>query len=263
MSEENTIPKTSEERESRKRILACAKSEFAERGFEGARMAEIAHKAQVNKALIHYYYKSKELLYFEVIKNIFGYTDIEIPIPVPEYSGKLALTPSQKLYVVLYFMANSHLKGADPETIKLFFWEIAEGEKYLNYFMEKYTAPRHIKLLNIIREGVAAGEFETEIPELSVAAIFSFITFYTIDIKLSGGQHKYFFETEILDYNEVVRFMIVNAFKSLRPSGKPFKLPEVPADFMTYVDTLLDILIANKNEGIMGQIIGRVEEMIL
>jgi len=251
-----------EEFESRHRILESAKREFAERGFQGARMAEIARKARVNKALIHYYYTSKEMLYFEVIKNIFGDQKTDADIPV--YTGNIDFSPSQKLYIMLYFLVYSHLRGADPETIRIFFWEVAEGEKYLSHFMEKYTAPRHRRLLEIIKEGIEKGQFETINPELSVVAIFSFITFYTVDIKLSGGENRFFFSDSSTDVNDVAEFIIKNTFKALQPPGRTFSLPSIPSDFMAYVDRLLELhLLRQKDEGIMALVTRQLEEMIM
>ncbi len=46
----------------KQRILESAAHEFASKGFDGARVDEIARSAGVNKALIYYYYKNKEEL---------------------------------------------------------------------------------------------------------------------------------------------------------------------------------------------------------
>lgn len=48
------------------RILEAAKAVFLERGLDGARMQDIADKAGINKALLHYYFRSKDRL-FDVI----------------------------------------------------------------------------------------------------------------------------------------------------------------------------------------------------
>ncbi len=48
------------------KILTAAITVFEEKGFSGTRMQEIADKANINKALLHYYYKSKDKL-FEII----------------------------------------------------------------------------------------------------------------------------------------------------------------------------------------------------
>lgn len=54
------------------KILTAAIEVFESKGFAGARMQEIAEKAEVNKALIHYYFKNKEGLYLEVLDLISG-----------------------------------------------------------------------------------------------------------------------------------------------------------------------------------------------
>jgi AcrR family transcriptional regulator len=56
---------------SKQRIMAAAAAVFAERGYDGARMDEIAKRASVNKALIYYYYpKGKE----ELLERLFRET---------------------------------------------------------------------------------------------------------------------------------------------------------------------------------------------
>ena len=42
------------------KILEAAKQEFIEKGFDGARMQKIAERAGINKALLHYYFRSKD-----------------------------------------------------------------------------------------------------------------------------------------------------------------------------------------------------------
>lgn len=48
------------------RILVAAKKIFMRDGFQGARMDDIADEANVNKALLHYYFRSKRKL-FDII----------------------------------------------------------------------------------------------------------------------------------------------------------------------------------------------------
>ena len=54
---------------SQHKILLAAKKEFVKYGFDGARMDRIADKAKVNKQLIYYYFKSKDFLFTEVLKE--------------------------------------------------------------------------------------------------------------------------------------------------------------------------------------------------
>jgi TetR/AcrR family transcriptional regulator len=48
---------------SEKRILGTALEEFAKEGKGGARMQAIADQAEVNKSMLHYYFRSKDKLY--------------------------------------------------------------------------------------------------------------------------------------------------------------------------------------------------------
>lgn len=61
---------TKKEASTKEKILLAAEDEFAEQGFAGARTQEIAVKAGVNKALIHYYYKDKSSLYQAVMDEM-------------------------------------------------------------------------------------------------------------------------------------------------------------------------------------------------
>lgn len=53
-------------------ILEAAKNIFQVKGMNGARMQEIADEAGINKSMLHYYYRSKELLFEAVFKNAFA-----------------------------------------------------------------------------------------------------------------------------------------------------------------------------------------------
>ena len=48
-------------------ILETARKEFVQNGYAGTRMQEIADKAGINKAMLHYYFRSKEQLYHQII----------------------------------------------------------------------------------------------------------------------------------------------------------------------------------------------------
>ena len=55
----------------RKRILDAAVTVFIDKGFDGARVEAIARQAKVNKAMIYYYFSSKDQLYYQVLKTTF------------------------------------------------------------------------------------------------------------------------------------------------------------------------------------------------
>ncbi|WP_179352136.1 TetR/AcrR family transcriptional regulator [Winogradskyella vidalii] len=52
-------------------ILEAAKTIFQSKGMDGARMQEIADEAGINKAMLHYYFRNKQLLFEAVFKNAF------------------------------------------------------------------------------------------------------------------------------------------------------------------------------------------------
>ena len=70
------------------KIFDAARKVFYQRGYEGARMQEIADEAGINKAMLHYYYRSKDKLFQkvfqagikEVMPQIFGIMGNEIPL---------------------------------------------------------------------------------------------------------------------------------------------------------------------------------------
>ncbi|GAA1256310.1 TetR/AcrR family transcriptional regulator [Janibacter melonis] len=50
-------------------ILKVATQEFADKGFSGARMDDIAHRTQTTKKMIYYYFGDKEALYRTVLET--------------------------------------------------------------------------------------------------------------------------------------------------------------------------------------------------
>ena len=66
-----TTPVRDAER-SRAAILDAAERLFAERGFEGASLGEIAHAAQLSRATPSYFFGSKDRLYAAVLKRVFA-----------------------------------------------------------------------------------------------------------------------------------------------------------------------------------------------
>lgn len=54
------------------KILDAARAVFVVKGMDGARMQEIADKAGINKALLHYYFRTKERLFQCVFNSVVG-----------------------------------------------------------------------------------------------------------------------------------------------------------------------------------------------
>lgn len=83
-------------------ILVAAREVFIAKGFEGARMQEIADHAGINKALLHYYFRSKEKLFeavfSEVASNLF-------PAMKQMLEAELELKEKITLFVRIYLKA--------------------------------------------------------------------------------------------------------------------------------------------------------------
>lgn len=77
------------------RIFDAAREVFVQKGLEGARMQEIADKAGINKALLHYYYRTKEKLFEMVVKAVLSRAVpvvrqlIEVDMPLEEKLARL------------------------------------------------------------------------------------------------------------------------------------------------------------------------------
>jgi TetR/AcrR family transcriptional regulator len=52
------------------RILAAAKKIFLSKGLDGARMQDIADEAGINKAMLHYYFRSKDKLFETIFEEV-------------------------------------------------------------------------------------------------------------------------------------------------------------------------------------------------
>ncbi|RPI73986.1 MAG: TetR/AcrR family transcriptional regulator [Desulfobacteraceae bacterium] len=67
--------------ETRKKILQKAEDLFAEKGFSGTSVDKIARAAQVNKALIYYYFKDKNDIVVSLFRNILEEMEKEFGFP--------------------------------------------------------------------------------------------------------------------------------------------------------------------------------------
>lgn len=63
-------PRTQQGTDSRQRIIEAAIDVFAQKSKHGARMDEIAAKAEVNKAMVYYYYSTKDSLFRAILVTI-------------------------------------------------------------------------------------------------------------------------------------------------------------------------------------------------
>ncbi len=215
-------------------ILKFAFDEFSEKGFNGTTLSSISKKAGVNKALVHYYFNSKESLYHEVLQLIFGKHNTS---SVSIYSRKWDITPPQKLYVALSFILSVHKEIKNMKAYRLYFWEMAEGTNYFKPFINEYIIPRMSIIFNIIEKGVMTGDFECDNPHMLVLTIFS--TINSFEIQKDSYENTPWYDKLYSNYDNLVTFTINLVFKTLTPSDRLFKLPEIPEEISSFVTGLL------------------------
>lgn len=62
-----------DDKNTEEKIFEAAQEVFVQKGFDGTRMQDIAEKAGLNKALLHYYYRTKEKLFNAILTKVFNY----------------------------------------------------------------------------------------------------------------------------------------------------------------------------------------------
>ena len=63
---------TDSDKQTEEKIFEAATDVFVEKGMDGARMQDIATHAGINKALLHYYFRTKDQLFNKVFEKIAG-----------------------------------------------------------------------------------------------------------------------------------------------------------------------------------------------
>ena len=140
------------------KILHFAIQEFIENGFHGARMQSIAERAKVNKALIFYYFSSKELIYKEVISTVVN--------TVMEKLNRIddqPLSVRDKISQVVDIYMEVFLKY--PDYVKLMQYEMVRGGpniKKFNIFQPESVPfnPVSGKLYKYFEEKIKTGEIK-------------------------------------------------------------------------------------------------------
>jgi len=81
------------------KILDAAKEVFQHKGLTGARMQEIADKAGINKALLHYYYRTKDKLFEKVF-------DLAFSVFIPKIRDIVLSTDKTVFEKIEFFVEN-------------------------------------------------------------------------------------------------------------------------------------------------------------
>ncbi len=148
MSEE-TAAHSSEVRE---RILDAAAAVFAERGFGGAGVDEIARRAGVNKAMLYYHVGDKAALFAEVVKSNVEMVRGSVSAALAGLEG-----PRERLRAIPRAIAS--VVGRHRHLPQLMLREIAAGGPNLPNEAATEIAKIAGLTRGVLEDGLARGEF--------------------------------------------------------------------------------------------------------
>jgi TetR/AcrR family transcriptional regulator len=157
--------------ESRAKILAAAEQLFARDGLAGARTDAIADAARVNKALLYYYFRSKEQLYEAVLESHLREFNEQAlaTLRAPGSPRSLLLR-----YVELQFdfISRFHRHAA------LFQQLMMKGGKPAERLFRQYIAPRSEAVQKLLERGMREGDFRKASPFHTTVSLVALIVFY-------------------------------------------------------------------------------------
>ena len=163
------IIKVRNSEKTRKDILAAAEIEFSDKGLHGARVDQIASRANINKRMIYEYYGSKEGLYKSVFIEVYGRIGkLEVDLLTEDLPADEVIRNILSFY--FEYLHNN------PAYVNLLLWENLNQGKYIEDV--DLTALRHDafdKLRDVINKGKLDGIFRKEIDVEQT--IFSMITY--------------------------------------------------------------------------------------
>jgi AcrR family transcriptional regulator len=147
----------------RARILRAALDEFARNGFSGASMDAIAARTETTRAMINYYFGSKEKLYIAVLEQ--EYTGIR------EAEGELELDhlpPAEAIRRIVEFTFHYYIEH--ESFVRLVTAENQARGRHLrkSRIMRSLNRPVVDMLSRVVRRGQQAGAFRRDVDPLEV-----------------------------------------------------------------------------------------------
>ena len=151
-------------------ILSAAKKIFSFKGKDGATMQEIANEAGINKALLHYYFRSKDLLFEQVF-----FEEVKKFSPIL----KNAIAQEVDLYQKINNICEAYiLMAIENPFVPVFV--IGELNKQPDLFIQKMfhgDLPDFPKLAFQIKQEVEAGNIKPILPQHLIMNMMSMCVF--------------------------------------------------------------------------------------
>lgn len=173
------------------RILEAAKQEFAKLGLGGARVDEIAERAQANKRMIYHYFGSKEELFRVVLEEAY------IDIRTAEQSLELdQLPPRDALQKLVIFTWQYYLEN--PEFIRLVNSENLHQARHIQSSERLQDISRKFidMVADILTRGEEAGVFRSGIDPVQLNITIAAIGYYYLTNRFTGA---FLFERDYME----------------------------------------------------------------
>lgn len=160
----------------RQEILEVATEEFADRGFAGARVDEIAARTRTTKRMIYYYFGSKELLYVAALER--AYEDIRV---VEESIDVETLDPVTAIRRLVEATFDRH--EANPNFSRLVSHENVQRARFVTAAKGFPGLDRPgIKILKqVLERGRNEGVFRRDVDALDMHMLISSFCFFRIN----------------------------------------------------------------------------------
>ncbi|RZU31970.1 TetR/AcrR family transcriptional regulator [Blastococcus saxobsidens] len=152
----------------RAEILAVATREFADRGYAGGRINEIAARTRTTKRMIYYYFGSKEQLYVAVLEQAYaGIRALEQQVDVEHLDPVAAI---RELAALTFDHHEAH-----PDFIRLVSIENIHRAEHIarSTVLPDLAEPALAALGTILRRGREAGVFRDDVDALDVHQVIS------------------------------------------------------------------------------------------
>mgnify|MGYP000860923377 CR=1 FL=1 len=159
-------------------ILDAAERLFAEQGFEAVSVREISKAADINIAMVSYYFGSKEKLYEEVIQRKIMLSDT-ILIELEKHK-----TYKEKLYAIVDLFIKRLFENRLLQNI--IFREISMNQRSNMTEIIITQIHKNFQLIvDIIQDGIKNKEFKKVDVELTALTLISIIKTYTNSSKMA------------------------------------------------------------------------------
>lgn len=159
----------------RRRILMAAAEEFASGGLFGARVDQIARRAETNERMLYYYFGSKEQLFTAVLEHAFSaLTEAE---RVLDLDGVAPVEAVTRLAHFIWDYYRDH-----PELLRLINNENLHEARYLHKStrIREMMSPIVAKLGNVLMRGQKAGLFRGDVDPLHFYVTLSGLGYYIV-----------------------------------------------------------------------------------